>query len=167
MADAMATLFSSDFIDPPERDTPFYSEERFHERINNYVKLPGYQAVIVQNGSELVGFVYGSNVRSNGPWWKALVTPLPDEVTAEDGQRTFAIYDLLVAKAWRGNGLASQLHTEILRDRTQKRVTLLSSEPQQPAYSIWLHWGYKIIANAQPAANGPVLDVFLRDLPLG
>lgn len=165
MADAMAILYSSDFIDSPDRETPFYSQERFHERINNYVKLPGYQAIAAISGTELVGFIYGSTVRANGPWWKALVTPLPDDVTAEDGKRTLAIYDLLVARAWRGHGIASRLHANLLKGRKEERITLLSSEPQQPAYTIWLHWGYEIVAKAQPAPNGPVLDVFLRSLP--
>jgi GNAT superfamily N-acetyltransferase len=166
IVDEMTNLYATDFVEPEiKKKTPdFYSEERFRSRVlEGYAVSPGFATVSAEVGGNLVGFVTAANIGPQGSWWKDATTSL-DIDTTEDGHRTVAIFDLVVRKDHRRRGVAFLLHKELLAPRTNERATLLSSEPQQPAYSIWLKWGYEVIGRSKPDPNGPELDIFLKSL---
>jgi ribosomal protein S18 acetylase RimI-like enzyme len=165
LIDQLAALYVRDFVDPPLNEDEFYSEERFRERVlGDYVNGPEYKMVTAWSGDKLVAFIYGCNLFANTKWWTNSESPLPESYFKEDNRRTLAIFDLLVKREWRSKGIASLLHNKMLEDRRQERVTLLSSEEQQPAYSMWKKWGYQIIGHIRPEEDGPTLDVFMRQL---
>jgi len=163
--DELARLYAIDFVDPPLKGREFYSAERFRERVlDQYVKAPNFRIVIALASSAVVGFVYGCSLLEGSPWWNGLEEPLPKDMTRETGGRTFALLDLLVARSWRGQGIASELHRRVLEGRPEERVTLLSSPPQMPAYAMWKHWGYEKVGQLKPAPDANTLDAFLKPL---
>lgn len=159
----LADLYVADFVDPDlrEADPEFYSHARFIERMDDYKGSPKFAAYVMHKGAEIVGFATVANLIPNTAWWKNTEPRLSGELVEENNERTVAIFDLMIVHSHRGQGLASRLHEEILTTRSEERVTLLSSKPQQPAYSMWLHWNYKIVAS-KTDGDGPRLDVFLR-----
>lgn len=166
-ADQLADLFESDFFDPSIRKIylSVFTKERFRRKIvEEYAGLPGFRIITAWAGDELVGFAYGSSLPADSLWWKDVKETLSEEFVEEDGSRTFALFDFVVKNNLRSQGLGSRLHTRLLEGRKEKRVTLLSSEPQQPAYSIWQHWGYQKVGTSEPTKDGTILDVFVRQL---
>lgn len=166
-ADQLADLFESDFFDPSIREIYLgvFTKERFRKKIlEEYAGLRGFRIITAWAGDELVGFAYGSSLPPDSLWWKDVKETLSEEFVKEDGNRTFALFDFVVKSNLRGQGLGSQLHARLLEGRGEERVTLLSSEPQQPAYSIWQHWGYRKVGTSEPTKDGTILDVFVRQL---
>jgi GNAT superfamily N-acetyltransferase len=164
-ADELGDLYARDFVDEPLRSMPFYSKQRFIERLtDDYIKAPNFRIVIARSGDRLVGFAYGCTLPSETIWWTNVIDPLPDELTRETGDRTFVVIDLLVARPMRGRGVAARLHTKLLEGRAEERVTLLSSPSQQPAYDMWLRWGYHKVGDVRPARDSNILHVFLKPL---
>lgn len=43
---------------------PFFSVERFQERLDGHVSRPGWEAVVGWDGDQAVGYAYGSPCRS-------------------------------------------------------------------------------------------------------
>jgi ribosomal protein S18 acetylase RimI-like enzyme len=164
-ADQLTELYETDFVDPPFRESTFFSTEWFRETLlKEYVKASNFKIVTLWCDDKLTGFVYGCPLPSNTQWWKDVREPLSNEFIREDGHRTLALLDICVKRSLRGQKLASQLHARLLEGRDVERVTLLSSKGQQPAYSIFQHWGYRKIGTADPAQEGIAMDVFIRQL---
>ena len=162
--DEMAGLFESDFVPTHIRDASpeFYSRERFNRRMyDDYMLTPGFETVLIRKGTDLVGFVTAAHLTGTG-WWDPLVTGRGDLDMTEDGTRTLAIFDLLVAEDHRGKRLASLLHAGVLAGRDVERISLLSSAPQQPAFSMFQRWKYEIVGRVQFEKSGPQFDLFLK-----
>lgn len=161
----MADLYWSDFIDPELRNKnpEFYSKERFFKRMVEYGRTPHFRCIVCWEGEQIVGFITAANLQEGTSWWNNVKTELSTEDLQENSERTTAIFDLLVATSHRGKGIASQLHEQLVSGATSERITLLSSPPQQPAHQMWLNKGYQIIGQVS-YNNGPLLDVFIRDV---
>ncbi|MGW5388694.1 hypothetical protein [Streptomyces koyangensis] len=67
---------------------------------------------------------YGHPVPAGTPWWRELTEPVPEEVSREDGRRTFGLMELAVRGKWRGQGSARHLHATLLGGVTAERVLL-------------------------------------------
>jgi GNAT superfamily N-acetyltransferase len=162
----LADLYERDFAPAALKAlTPeFYSRDRFIERMADYEGSPRFALVVATIDDEVIGFLTAANMIPGTAWWKDIDPEPSAEFIREDNARTVAIFDLMVTPDQRGHGYASLIHEAFLKERTEERVTLLSSEPQQPAYAMWLHWGYKIIGSKATGDSGPRLDVFIRDL---
>lgn len=165
MVDELAALYANDFVDPPLKGTFFYSDARFRARLlDNYAKRPGFIVTTARVDDELIGFADGCPLSATNYWWKNARETLPSEFITENGKRTFAIFDIVVKKEWRDRKVARALHAKLLENRPEERVTLLSTTDTQPGYSMWQHYGYKKVATAEPAKEGTILDVFVRNL---
>ncbi|MFV2113550.1 GNAT family N-acetyltransferase [Micromonospora sp. LOL_025] len=76
--------------------------------------------------------------------------PIPTRFTDEDGKRTFAISELMVAPEWRGRGIAKSLHDELLAGRTEKRATLLAEPDNTPAQAAYRSWRWRKVTKLRP-----------------
>ncbi|MEW1827815.1 GNAT family N-acetyltransferase [Streptomyces sp. NPDC088196] len=163
--DEFSELYASDFVDPPLKGTDFYSRERFKGRLSgDYLNAPRFEAVAARNSDGLAGFIYGCSLPAGTSWWSDLVGQLPETLTTETGERTVAIIDFVVAKRFRGVGIGSRLYQEFIDGRSEERASLFCSPPQQPAYSIWRHWGYEKVGESRPAEDANLLHAFLKNL---
>ncbi|MCI0689743.1 MAG: hypothetical protein L0Y54_21275 [Sporichthyaceae bacterium] len=77
-------------------DDPFYSSERFLDRLRNYAQAPGFHLVATHAANQMVGLAFGYTLGPTSRWWHGLTTPVPAGFTAEDGTRTFAFNELMV-----------------------------------------------------------------------
>ncbi|MCW2568298.1 MAG: acetyltransferase [Mycobacterium sp.] len=162
VAGELATVYRLAYVGTPREHDPFYSAERFLERFEGYRAAPGFELVTAHDGRQLVGYLFGYVLPPNARWWNGLLDAVPDGFTDETGYRTFALNELHVRAEWRGRGIASALHTELVGHRESERVTVLV-RPENPARSTYLHWGYRVVGRLQPYPDSPVYDALVLE----
>jgi ribosomal protein S18 acetylase RimI-like enzyme len=101
-------------------------------------------------------------------WWGGL--QLDDSAdlavfTAENGQRTFALSEIMVLFELTGRGIAHALHDELLGGRSERRATLLVRPDNVRAYDTYREWGWYRIGTLRPSwPDAPTFDVLIHDL---
>ena len=89
---------------------------------------------------------------------------MADDVRAEDGKRTFGLFELAVRPAWRRRGIATRLHTALTEAVTNDRV-MLNSRPEAPAaQAAYRVWGYGRAGTAIPWDGAAPHHVLLLEL---
>ncbi|MGQ4389889.1 GNAT family N-acetyltransferase [Streptomyces sp. SAS_270] len=163
----LVSVYAEVYADDIAKD-PFFSVDRFEDRLKGQAR-PGWEAVVAFDGGEAAGYAYGAPLPENAAWWRGMVKPLPEKEIREDGQRTLALFEIMVRDPWRGTGLARRLHEELLAGRNEERVTLLV-EPDHPnVKALYEEWGYQHIGDQQPFPDAPLYATMVRQLrnPLG
>lgn len=112
----------------------------------------------------VIGYAYGAPLTVNTSWWQPVRPRLDPATAAEDGKRTFAVSELLVATDWRGTGTARRLHDAVLDGREEERVTLLTHAAHPKVVALYRTWGYSIVGQAVPFEGAPCLVAMLRPL---
>jgi GNAT superfamily N-acetyltransferase len=144
---------------------PFFSVERFDKRLDGQASSPGWEAVVGYTEDDAIGYAYGSPMPPATRWWSRADPPLDPAFTNETGDRTFALFELMVRQPWRGTGAAHLIHDELLRLRPEQRVALLVEEEHPKVRALYERWGYQRVARDQPTADAPAYDMMVR--PLG
>jgi GNAT superfamily N-acetyltransferase len=146
-----------------EIDKPFWSVERYRQRIERHATMSGFSAVIAYAHEEPVSFAYGITLPATTRWWATIQPPLADPAfTREDGHRTFALFELIVAPEHQGHGVGRRIHDHLLATRNEQRVTTATYHGNTHARNTYTKWGYRHIGTRQPAPPAPLLDVYLR-----
>ncbi|MCD0449102.1 GNAT family N-acetyltransferase [Actinocorallia sp. API 0066] len=149
-------------------DRPFYSTDRFVERLRGYAGAPTFEFVIAYRDGTALGLAFGYGLVT-GRWWEGLEPSieLPEGFTDErGGGRTFAFNELMVIPEARGQGVAHALHDELLRGRPEERATLLTREDNVSAQSAYARWGWQKVGKLKPYPDSPNFDAFVLPLPL-
>ncbi|MBX6768436.1 MAG: GNAT family N-acetyltransferase [Actinomadura rubrobrunea] len=144
---------------------PFYSAERFAERVRGYLRAPGFELVVAYVADSPVGQAFGYALPKTSRWWEGLTTPAPEGFTTETGTRTFAFNELMVVPEWQGKGVAHALHDELLRGRKEERATLLVREDNTSAQTAYARWGWQKVGKLQPYPDAPHFDAMVLPLP--
>jgi GNAT superfamily N-acetyltransferase len=146
-------------------DQPFYSAERFGERLHNYAAGAGFELVTGRVDGLMVGYAFGSPLPATTRWWEPLEEAGEADAVAEliretgpdengGGYRTFAFREFLVRKGFQRRGYGRRLHDVLLADRPEERATLLV-RPDNPARQLYLRWGWTRVGYLQPFADSP------------
>jgi len=144
-------------------DDPFHSRERFEQRLDGYASSPSWEGIVAWADGRPAGYAFGAALRSSY-WWEDSEPALDDAFTREDGERTFALYELLVRQPWRGTGLARRLHDRLLDGRPETRVTLLVQHDHSGVRGLYQRWGYRSVALLRPYPDAPLYDIMVRPL---
>ncbi|MFE5596229.1 GNAT family N-acetyltransferase [Streptomyces sp. NPDC056549] len=161
----LVALYTEVYAADIEKD-PFFSVERFTERLAQHASRPSWEAVVAYDGGEAAGYAYASPLPEKTGWWVNMLEPLTDEEIRETGDRTLALFELMVRSPWRGTGLADRIHESLLTGRTEERVTLLV-DPQHPKVkALYESWGYRDIGGQQPFPDAPIYSTMLRNAAL-
>ena len=100
-------------------------------------------------------------------WWDGLDAEPEPGFTAEDGQRTFALSEIMVRQELTGRGIARALHDQLLGGRHEKRATLLVEPENTVAYRAYQSWGWRKVARLRPGwPDAPLFDVLILPLPV-
>lgn len=145
---------------------PFYSSERFAERVRGYLRAPGFEITIAYIDDVPVGQAFGYTLPATSRWWEGLTTPVPDGFATETGSRTFAFNELMVIPEWQGKGVAHALHDELLGGRKEERATLLVRDNNTSAQAAYKRWGWQKIGKLRPYPDAPHFDAMAVELPL-
>jgi hypothetical protein len=145
----------------------FHSIARFDERLGWNTEVPGFAVVVGFLNDVPVGYAYGCTLQPNTRWWNGLQTKVPEGATTETGSRTFALSELMMVKEVRGSGAAKLIHDELLRGRTEERVTLLVEREHPKVRALYETWGYTWFGEMLPFPDAPLYDaMILRLQPL-
>ncbi|MFK0250208.1 GNAT family N-acetyltransferase [Amycolatopsis azurea] len=143
---------------------PFFSAPRFWERLENYARGPGFSLVTGRLEGKLVGYSLGYRLPNESGWWRGFRGETDMTALSENGERTFAVTQLMVLPDWQRRGYAKQLHDELLSNRTEERATLLVRPDNVPARTAYLKWGWQQFGQVKPFSDSPVYDSLM--LPL-
>jgi ribosomal protein S18 acetylase RimI-like enzyme len=142
---------------------PFYSVERFRERLENYVSAPDFDLVVAYVDDAAVGYAFGNPLPENTTWWAGLQDSTDPDLVRETGTRTFAFRDIGVRKTFQRQRIAHRLHDELLRNRPEERATLLVRS-DNPARDLYSRWGWLKVGYVQPFPDSPRFEAMTLDL---
>jgi GNAT superfamily N-acetyltransferase len=145
----------------------FSTADAWMGRFDVYAAIPGFDLVIAYTElDEPIGQTWGWPLAADTDWWTGLVSEPEPGFTNEDGSRTFALSEIMVQKPWTGQGVAHALHNELLRNRAEKRGTLLVRPANTFAYRAYTRWGWRQVAQLRPKwPDAPTFDVLITPLP--
>jgi GNAT superfamily N-acetyltransferase len=147
-------------------DNPFYSTQRFVERVRGYLRAPGFELVAAYDGDTPIGLAFGYTLPVNARWWEGLTTPVDDGFIDETGSRTFALNELMVVPDRQGQGVAHAMHDDLLGGRTEERATLLVREDNASAQQAYARWGWQKVGKLRPYPDAPHFDAMILPLPV-
>jgi GNAT superfamily N-acetyltransferase len=136
--DVYADVYADDIA-----TNPFFSMERFEERLEGHTSAGGWACVIAEVGSEVAGFTYG--------------------FTAKDGT-TFKVCENMLREKWRRRGIARLMHDELMSHRQEERAELLVRRERPRLRAMYESWGYEHGGEKLPFPDSPRYDVMV--LPL-
>lgn len=158
-------LYDQVFSRPPFLWTDAESQHH-QELLASLMKEPSFGIVTAQASGQLVGFAYGYALRPDTGWWQDYLEPLPDELVQERPARTFALIDLAVDEAWRGQGLGRELTETLLASRLEERATLSVQPTAIDTQDFYVHLGWQKVGRKQmpPGVVSPLFDVYVTRL---
>lgn len=145
-------------------DDPFFSVERFDERLTGHANRNNWEAVIGYEGDEPVGYAYAAALQPGARWWMYQLDPLDADFTEETGDRTLALFEIMVRTPWRGTGIAYRIHEALLAQRGEERVTLLVDPRKEGVKRLYESWGYEHIGDQKPFPDSPLYSTMVRTL---
>lgn len=141
---------------------PFFSVDRFAQRLAGHVGAPNWAAVVGYSGDEPVGYAYGATRPASSTAWHGVQPPPDPEMARETGDRTFFLFELMVRAPWRKTGTAALIHEELLRGRPEERVCLTVEHDHPKVRARYERWGYRRVGSVHPFPDSPLFDVMLR-----
>ena len=145
-------------------DDPFFSPQRYWQRLETYAARGGFTLVTGRLSNQLIGYAYGYTLPAASHWWRGLRGNVDPAVVTETGKRTFAVTELLVRPMWRRRGYARALHDALLDNRQETRATLLVLPDNAPARTAYQAWGWCKLGELQPFDDAPIFDAMVREL---
>ncbi|SEG79008.1 Acetyltransferase (GNAT) domain-containing protein [Thermomonospora echinospora] len=165
--DLVADIHRDAYADSIATGDAFASDEAFMTRFDAYTGRGGFDLVFAYADDTTVGQTWGWALAPDTAWWSGLVSEPESGFTVEDGTRTFALSELMVRRAWTGQGIAHALHDALLSARTEQRATLLVRPDNATAYNAYTRWGWRRVSQLRPGWPGaPLMDVLVLELPL-
>lgn len=155
LADNLVALQQVGIAGTPEADDPFESPAKFADRLASYMRAPGFALVTARRNGDMVGYAFGYVLPSDARWWEGLLDPVPADLIAETGRRTFAVNEIHVHPEHRGHGIATGVHGRLVHSGDWERATLLVRQ-DNPAQDQYKHWGYQQLSRLQPFPDSPV-----------
>lgn len=169
IAGEVGALYRASFGAPPNSEGPAEFE---HQRVSfeGLRRRRGFRLAVARDDGEFVGFAYGAFLLPGTGWWNGMVEPLPEEVTAETGERTFALVDMGVLPDHRGRGIGRALHDALIGGCGARRATLAVEPRLEANQRLYRSWGWRC-AGRLTGAPGDIADAYdiylLDDLPTG
>ena len=143
--DGTATLDRFDEIQQAYAEAfPGYSLDDHRWRTSRQANAPGFETVIAHVDGQIIGFAYGLPLAATAGWWDGLSPDPGPDFVRETGDRTFAVIDLAVLPASRGQGLGRRIMGELLRGRHEERATLASNPAKPENQVMYERWGWRV-----------------------
>jgi GNAT superfamily N-acetyltransferase len=165
LRDTVEAVYTRSYVAAITSGDPFDSIEAFMHRFDSYASQPNFDLVVAYRDGEAIGQAWGWPLTERTQWWAGLLSEPEPDFTHEDGNRTFALSEIMVSQEWAGRGIAHALHDELLLARTESRATLLVEPENVIAYRAYLHWGWRKVAQSRPGwDHAPTFDVLILTL---
>lgn len=152
IAETVAFIHRDAYADIIASGNPFETPDAFMQRFQSHTSHPDLDFVIASIGDEPVGQAWGFPIA---------------QPTIGDAKPTFALCEIMVRKAWTGQGIAHALHDELLAARTEPQAELYVRPENTRAYTAYLKWGWRRVGETRPdLPDAPIFDVLILPLPI-
>jgi GNAT superfamily N-acetyltransferase len=167
--DTVALIHGDAYVERIHSGDPFYTVDAFMQRFDAHTTAPSFELVMAYVGDEPVGQVWGWAIK------EPTIAHSPEDATEDskpapdhkDGQRTFALAEIMVREAWTGQGIAHALHDELLGARLERRAELFVNPDNTRARRAYLKWGWHKVGQIRPdLPDAPLFDVLVLPLPI-
>lgn len=159
-------VYSTAYIEAIASGHSFDTVRAFMSRFDVYVANPDFDLIVAYDGHRPIGQSWGWPLVEGTAWWTGLDSEPEPGFAQEDGHRTFALSEIMVATDWTGRGVARNLHDRLLSSRPEVRATLLVEPDNETARRAYLHWGWRKAGELRPGwENAPTFEVFIKPLP--
>lgn len=167
LMDELCDVYADAYGAVPGEDTREKSGA-FRDRATGGLQGADYSLVTARVADQLVGFVFGYNLRSGRGWWDGLQPEPPEGFTAETGSRTVLLAEIEVRRAWQGQGIGRRLHDAFLSRRPEERATLASNPKATETHALYERWGWRKMGTVpgKPGAYYREYVLFVLPLPL-
>lgn len=156
--DVLKPMWADAYSDPPY-DYNDSDADEFVARFTRQSHQDGFRLITSRIDNQIVGFTYGMTF-APGRWWKgARNEPSPTLVNAPK----FAVIELVVDRAHRGQGISRHLLEALLAERDEPLATLLA-KPGAQAHSMYQRWGWSRVTIVQSYPHWPIDEAMI--LPL-
>ncbi|MBZ3906651.1 GNAT family N-acetyltransferase [Streptomyces griseiscabiei] len=139
LLDVYADVYAEDIA-----TDPFFSMERFEERLEAHGAAGGWGCVVAEVGGEVAGFTYG--------------------FTARDDGTTFKLCENMLREKWRKRGISQVMHGELVGQRAEARAELLVRRERPRLRAMYEGWGYAQVGEKLPFPDSPLYDVMVLAL---
>ncbi|ALG10444.1 GNAT superfamily N-acetyltransferase [Kibdelosporangium phytohabitans] len=164
LVDAVVRMHAEIYAEPRFGGDPYFADRSFRDRLMIGLRQPGFELLLAELAGEPAGCFYGWALPSYTRWWTPLKDTLPSGMTAETGDRTVFIQEIMVRAPWRGRGIARRMHDDFLTGRSEERALLCVQPDNEPARSAYLRWGWEWVATTRFGAQSPVFDCLVKPL---
>lgn len=155
--ETLADLYERAYAD--KLDGAFRSRGRFLERLDAHLERDGTEMVAANDGSQLVGYIYGFPLPRDTGWWSGFEGQLPTGVQdATKAGRVRAIAELMVVPERRREGIARRLHDALIegwQTGAADLATMLVDPANTPARSAYVSWGWEMLGHLKPFLDSP------------
>ena len=148
-----------------EAGEEFHDRQKFLARLEDEVKLPGFD-MLVAEAEALTGCVCGFSVPRDGSWWQGFDGPLPqnlEQLTASG--HVFAILETLVHPHQHAHGLARRMQESLLTDHQASLGVTLVDESARWTLATLKGWGWREVGRIRREPDATAVRVLV--LPLG
>lgn len=152
ISETVAFIHLDAYADIIASGDPFETPDAFMRRFASHTSHPELDSVIANIGDDPVGQIWGFPVA---------------QPTIGDAKPTFALCEIMVRKAWTGQGIAHALHDELLGARIEPQAELYVRPDNARAYRAYLKWGWRKVGETRPdLPDAPLFDVLILPLPI-
>ena len=152
LADKVSFIHRDAYADIISSGDPFETPDAFMNRFKSHSSHPDLDFIIASIGDDPVGQIWGFPI---------------GQPTYGEAKLTFALCEIMVRKAWTGQGIAHALHDELLAARTEPQAELYVRPDNSRAYRAYLKWGWRRIGETRPdLPDAPLFDVLILPLPI-
>lgn len=140
-----------------EMSNPF--RQRFAWFVDHWGGKPGWSCIVGFDGDVAVGFSYGAPSTSGKEVWRSCWQDAPTGDTS-----TFFVSELMLRKAWRGQGLGKELHNALMATRAEALSCLTVDVTHPRVQAMYESWDYFKVGEDQPFADSPTYAVMVKRL---
>jgi len=167
--EVIALIYSDAYAEAIASGDPFETPEASMRRFDSHTTAPSFELVMALVSGEPVGQIWGWPIKA------PTIAGSLEDATADagpasnhkDGERIFALAEIMVRQAWTGQGVAHALHDEILSSRTELYAELFVRPDNTKAYRAYLKWGWRKVGQIRPELpDAPLFDVLVLPLPI-
>lgn len=169
LRETIASLHRDAYADAIASGDPFESHPAFMQRFGNHARHPELDLMIAYAGSDAVGQTWGFPIPKPTVDDRSghLASGGRASSSRDDVPLTFALCEIMVRKAWTGQGIAHTLHDELLRPRPELLAELYVRPDNARARRAYLKWGWRKVGETRPnLPDAPLFDVLVLPLPL-
>ena len=164
----VALIHRDAYADAIASGDPFESHEAFMRRFDAHITHPSFDLVIGYVGDEPVGQTWGWPEEPTADFDTSTVGEAEPMCSDDErGKQIFALAEIMVRKAWTGQGIAHALHNELLATRAEQCAELYVRPDNTTAYRAYLKWGWHKVGETRPdMPDAPLFDVLILPLPI-